>query len=354
MRLVNINYVEEGAVLARPVISPAGKILLQSGVGLTQSYIDRLRRLGFDVLFIEDELFDDVELNMAISAQTRENAYKTIENVCKFIDDGREKSINGEMLKYTVQNMINDLLYSYDLLGNLSEIRGYDDYTYHHSVNTTVLALILGIASGLSESRLLELGMGVLMHDVGKIKVPEEILNKVIPLTKDEFEEVKKHTTYGFELLRSNKDFSLLSAHIALQHQEKWDGSGYPRGLKGSEIHEYGRIAAIADVYEALTSKRVYRDALQPYEAYEYVIAHGGTHFEPKMLEKFIKHVAVYPTGSGIRFSNGQRGNVIKQNPAFPSRPHVRITHQDDNPIVPKDFNLAEHPSLFIVAVENK
>lgn len=355
MRLVNTRYVAEGSILARPVINPAGKILLQSGVLMTASYIKRLKALGYDVLFIQDDRLDDVEEHISISGKTREVAYKTIQNISNYIERDSEDSLPIASVRRSIQEMINDLLSSADILGNLIEIQGYDDYTYHHSVNTTIIALVLGIASGYSEQKLIELGMGVLMHDIGKIKIPECVLNKKTPLTVEEFEEIKLHTTYGFEILRKNNDFSLLSAHIAFQHQEKWDGSGYPRGLKGNEIHEYGRLAAVADVYEALTSKRVYRNAIGPNEAYEYIIAQTNTHFEPKILDVFKKHIAVYPSGSGILLSNGQRGNVVRQNSAFPNRPYVRVFYENEETLpAPIDYDLADYPSLMIVKVDNR
>lgn len=355
MRLVSTRYLEEGACLARPVINSDGQILLQADMMLTSTYIKRLQRLGFDVVFIKDDRLDDVELHIPLSAQTRELAYQTVSALMMQVNTGHANRLNVDLMQKTVREMIDDLLYSSDIVTNLLDIQGFDDYTFHHSVNTTVLGLILGIASGYSETRLLELGMGILMHDVGKTRVPSEILNKPTPLSHEEFEVIKKHTIYGYEILRQNRDLSLTSAHVALQHQEKWDGSGYPRGLKGSEIHEYGRVAAVADVYEALTSKRIYRPALQPYQAYEYIVAHSGTHFEPRILSIFAKHVAVYPNGCGISLNNGQRGNVIRQNPSFPGRPYVRMFYQDDEALAdPIEYNLEEHPALFIVEVDNR
>ena len=355
MRLVNTRYVVEGSVLARPVINSSGQILLQAGVHMTASYIVRLMAMGYDVLFIQDDRLEDVELHMTITGQTREVAYKTIENVSKFIECGDVSSLKVSSVRNAIQHMLNDLLYSTDILGNLSEIQGYDDYTFHHSINATIIALVLGMASGYSESKLLEFGMGVLMHDIGKIQVPESILNKKTPLMEEEFEEIKRHSTFGFEILRKNKDFSLLSAHVAFQHHEKWDGSGYPRGLKGNEIHEYGKLGALADVYEALTSKRVYRKAIEPNEAYEYMVSQSDKHFDPQAIEIFKKHIAVYPSGSGVLLSNGQRGNVVKQNPAFPNRPLVRVFYENEEPLaMPIDYNLGDYPSIMIVAVDNR
>ncbi|EHQ88477.1 HD-GYP domain-containing protein [Desulfosporosinus youngiae] len=355
MRLVNTRYVKEGSVLARPVINASGSVLLQTGVRVTAAYIERLIDMGYDVLFIEDDRLDDVEYGMSISGKTRKVAYKTIKHVSSYIENGMEGLLVADDVRVVIQQMVNDLLASSDILGNLTEIQGYDNYTFHHSINTSMLGLILGIASGYSEQKLIELGMGILMHDIGKILIPESILNKKTPLTVEEFEEIKLHTVKGFEILRKNNDFSLLSSHIAFQHQEKWNGSGYPRGLKGNEIHEYGRLTAVADVYEALTSKRVYRNAIEPNEAFEYIISQSNSHFCPTTLEVFKKHIAVYPSGSGILLSNGQRGNVVKQNPLFPNRPYVRVFYENERELAcPIDYNLAECPSLMIVLVDNR
>ncbi|AGA68957.1 HD-GYP domain-containing protein [Desulfitobacterium dichloroeliminans LMG P-21439] len=356
MRLVNIAYVVEGSVLARPLIAPNGKVLLQAGITLSRSYIDKLARLGLDTMFIEDATFEDVEITSAVSLKTREVAYAAILNLSKNIDESRLRSGKLDGVKNAVRNIIGDLLDNKGLLGNIIEIQGHDDYTFHHSVNTTIIALLMGISMGWSDNKLFELGMGVLMHDVGKIKIPEEIFNKVGPLTLEEFDEIKKHSEYGFQILRKNRDINIVSAHVALQHQERWDGSGYPRGLKGTQIHEYARVTAVADVYEALTSKRIYRNAHQPYEAYEYLIANSDWLFEPLLVQKvFPKCITPYPTGTGVRLSNGQRGNVVKQNPNFPTRPYVRMTHDFYSRLFsPIDYNLVEHPSLMIVGIENR
>ena len=354
MRLVNVAYLQEGDILARPVRNHLGTVMLGAGIKLNAAYIRRLSSLGYDVVFVEDSRLDDIEINLAITNKTKELAMHSLHHMSQYIASG-QRTVCVTDIKQSIELMINDLLTSRDIIGNLYDIQGYDNYTYNHSINTTIVGLIIGMSFGYSENKLLELGMGVLMHDIGKLLVPNEILNKTAKLTEEEFYIIRQHPSYGFEILRKNRDFSLLSAHVALQHQEKWDGTGYPRGLKGKEIHEYGRIAAIADVYEALTSKRIYRNAIPPNEAYEYIIANSNTHFEPYSVKKFAQHIAVYPTGAGILLSNGQRGNVVKQNNIFPNRPFVRVFYQGDEPLGnPIEYNLAENPSLMILRIENR
>lgn len=353
MRLCDLTYVQENSILAEPIMDAMGRVLLGAGVRLTVSYIERLKRLGYQTVYVQDDRLEDVEILSAISDQTRAKAYKAMG---RLIDGGTERVDNARIadVRDTVQRMVSDILSCPNVMTNLQQIIGYDDYTFHHSINTTVISLILGVGLRYSEQQLNELGTGALMHDIGKTKVPGEILNKKGSLTKEEFDEIKRHTQYGFDALRKASDLGIVSAHISFQHHEKWDGSGYPRGLKKTEILEYARIASIADVYDALSSPRVYRGAFQPYEAYEYILAKSGMEFDPKLIENFGKNVAVYPTGSGVRLSNQLRGNVIKQNPNFPMRPWVRVFYERDQQLSqPKDINLMDHPSLIILAVEN-
>src|SRR5680860_11214 len=353
MRQVNVHYLNEGDTLAHPVIDASGRILLVAGVKLSNLYIQRLQSLGFNMVFIEDDRLDDVIIHSAITPRTRESAYQTVKSVRSCIESNRLIRTNN--MRDLVLRMISDLLSLEGLLGYISDVQGFDDYTFHHSVNTTILALFLGVANKYNETQLLELGMGVLMHDIGKVKIPSETLNKKGSLSTEEFNIIKQHPLDGYEILRQTDDFGLISAHVALQHHERWDGSGYPRGLKGTAIHEYGKIAAIVDVYEALTSKRVYRDAIQPYQAYEYIMAHSKIFFDPTLLNIFSQYIAIYTDGSGVCLSNGERGNVVKQNSGYPGRPNVRMFFQGDERLLsPVNYNLAESPSLLIVETENK
>ncbi|TCX53289.1 MULTISPECIES: HD-GYP domain-containing protein [unclassified Dehalobacter] len=352
MRLVNIKYVQEGSLLAKPIRNSYGRILLGEGVALDKNYLSKLKDIGYDMVFIQDERFQDIEIGYAITDKTKEIAYNAVRGVTDELEKNPEAEIDADSVRYAVLNLVQDLLHSSDILSNLTDINGYDEYTYHHSINTTVLALMLGIGKGFTQNQLLELGMGVLMHDIGKTKISKEILNKKGKLEEEEFQQIKAHPLYGYEYIRGNRDFSILSAHVALQHHEKWKGGGYPRGLRENEIHEYARIASVADVYEALTSKRPYRDAMPPYLAYEYVIVHSGLQFDPEIVCIFAQSVAPYPVGTGIELSNGLRGVVIKQNPILPTRPVVRVIAQGDQALDnPDDLDLSKHLSTMITSI---
>lgn len=207
---------------------------------------------------------------------------------------------------------------------------------------------------GLSEEELIDLAIGTLLHDVGKLRVPETILSKPGKLTNEEFEHVKRHTSYGYETLRRLPDISSRSALIALEHHERYDGSGYPQGLKGKEIHQFGRITGVADVYEALTANRVYRKGYLPHQAYELLLGGGGTQFDPRVIETFVKTISVYPVGMTLILNTGEKAVVVKSRRQQSHRPMVRVIENaaGERLIEPKEIDLSTELTLHITGCE--
>jgi HD-GYP domain-containing protein (c-di-GMP phosphodiesterase class II) len=169
-----------------------------------------------------------------------------------------------------------------------------------------------GISLEYDELKLRDLGVGALLHDIGKIEIDPEILNKSGRLLPEEAVEIKGHPIKGFEILRKNPDISLISAHCAYQHHERFDGSGYPRRLNGEQIHEFAHIVAIADVYDALTSDVSYRRAVPVYEAIAIILKASGTLFDENLVNYFIENIAIYPIGTVVRLNTNQIGVVVR------------------------------------------
>jgi HD-GYP domain-containing protein (c-di-GMP phosphodiesterase class II) len=169
------------------------------------------------------------------------------------------------------------------------------------------------------------LGAGALIHDIGKTRLDKELLNKPGQLTPEEYNEIKRHSETGFEILRANREMSLLSAHIAFQHHERWDGQGYPRGLRGEEIHPYSRIVSVADVFDALVADRPYRKAFSTNQAISLMRRMSGTQFEPTILEVLISNIAEFPIGSVVTLSSGEIAVVVDTNKEKPTQPVVRV-----------------------------
>jgi len=195
-----------------------------------------------------------------------------------------------------ILDIVNDKIEKIDCI---NQLRVYDEYTFSHTVNVCSLSTALAIKCGLNPNQVKDLALGALLHDIGKMKISKYILNKPGKLEPNEFEIIKKHTTYGYEILTKEMKIHDEIAQIAYQHQEKYSGKGYPRGLKANEIDLYAQICAIADVYDALTSKRVYKDAIPSHEALRIMIKDGSFSFNPSLLYKFV-YIANYKNSNSL------------------------------------------------------
>lgn len=323
MRKANICNINFECELAKTIYSSNGAILLAKGTKLNSKLLDRLKIAGINEIYIEDKISQDIEIEDIITEKTRMESKKIIIETMN--DIKMHKEINYKAINSTVHNIINDILSNDNILINLSDIKTNDDYTFSHSVNVCILSIVVGVSLGYDEQKLKKLGIGTLLHDIGKIIIPQEILNKPGKLTEDEFEIMKTHTVKGYDMLKNKIDIEPLSRYVVLSHHEKWDGSGYPNNLKGENIHEFARISSITDVYDALTSHRVYRKKMQPYEAMEYILAMSNTQFDGNIVKKFYNHVAIYPNGTIIKLNTGDVAIVIDSNQKMPTRPLVKL-----------------------------
>ena len=327
MRRMQLDNIKPGMRLAKAIFTSDGRVLLTSGIELKDNYIERLRTQGINDIFIEDEISAGVEIPEVICEGTRLEAKAIVKNLMD--DRNFAGSINSGRVKEIINKIMDELLSNRDVLVNLSEIKSVDDYTFEHSVNVCVLSLITGIGLGFNINRLKDLGIGAILHDIGKLKIPEEILKKPSQLSVEEFEEIKKHTIYGYEILKDNSNISMVSAFIAFGHHERYDGSGYPLQLRGENIHQCARIVAVADVYDALPSDRVYRRTLRRHEVVEYITSLGSHHFDKDIVEQFIKYIAVYPVGTGVVLNTRERGLVVRVEKSMPTRPVVKIIYNE-------------------------
>ncbi|NLY53796.1 MAG: HD-GYP domain-containing protein [Firmicutes bacterium] len=350
MRRISTKRLQPGMQLAQPVISADGTILLAKGQTLRASYIDRLRQLGVSSVYVVDPRFPDIDANDFLSERARAQALRTVRDACTSLIAG--SVIDMPAVTEIVDMLIDDLSSKPDLLVNVFDIRTYDDYTFAHSVNVCSFAILIGMSFSLNSGMLRELAIGALMHDLGKTCVPLDLLNKPGSLSDEEFAQVQKHTSDGFDILRKQGEIGLLSAHIALQHHERVDGTGYPRALAGSEIHLYARIVAVADVYDALVSDRPYRSRFLPHEAAARLALESETAFDAEVVRKFLRKVAFYPTGTLVRLSTGYMGVVVDINQPMTTRPIVRILYDAQGEDIGDYFELDLSKSSNISIIE--
>lgn len=312
MRYVKAEHLEKGMVLVYTLYDNNEKVLLKSNRKLTKNYIARIQQMEITGLYVFED--DEIEQHTPIvSEQTRLKAIKSL------------KRLNIDDCIYIANNIVEEIRESESMIVETINLSTYDNYTFSHSVNVDILSVILGVAAGLRDDELRKLSQAALLHDIGKTCVPIEIINKPGKLTEEEYEEVKNHPRYGYNMLRDNYEVSSVARNAILSHHENEDGSGYPRGLTSDKIHLFAKIIHIADVYDALTTKRVYKDAMNPADALEYLMGNAERLFDKDLVATFMEYVAPYPLGVQVELSTGQKAYVVKNNRAMLSRPTVRL-----------------------------
>ncbi|SPF31826.1 C-di-GMP phosphodiesterase [Candidatus Desulfosporosinus infrequens] len=236
---------------------------------------------------------------------------------------------------------------------NVERFKQHDYGTFRHILNVALLSAITGIQLGYAGQRLKYLTTGALLHDLGKLKAPMDILNKPSGLTEDEYSIVKNHPLDGADMLR---DICLPDSVIAVvkEHQERWNGKGYPLGLKGKEIHFNAQIIAVADVYEALTADRPYRPGIPPYHALEMIIGWSGEDFNPEIVQAFRESLVLYPENAIVTLNTGEKGIVITVPLRMPTRPLIRLLFDRGGKYLNCDtyVDLMKDLTQFVVGVE--
>lgn len=348
MRRVMIDNLKGNEIVARPVYSLNGSFLLSKGIHIKKSYIVRLKELGVNYIYIEDELSKGVELKDFIEERTRENCKKEVRKVLEnYSTQGHLELMN---IVSAAQDIVDSVLSQKDIIVNLVDIRRKDEYTYAHSVNVCALSVLLAIKLGFNRNRVMDIAIGALLHDLGKVLIPEEILNKSGKLNEKEYEIVKQHVIHGYEAMSEASWISSISKVVILTHHENVDGSGYPFGWTGNKINSATKVISICNVFDSMVTEKPYREAYKIYEVIEYLVANKGRLFDEEIVDEFIKYIAVYPSGMGIITNEGKKGIVLRQNNGFPTRPVIRILEDEDK--VYDDWveiNLLENKKIFIV-----
>lgn len=241
--------------------------------------------------------------------------------------------INTEQAKSTVKDCVHSVLRNSDALIWMSKIRSQDEYTAEHCLNVCILAIAFGRHLGLSEADLERLGLCGLLHDVGKMRVEQDVLNKPSSLTEKEFNMIKAHTVHGRNLLMASPGIPNSTIDVAYSHHEKIDGTGYPRGLKSSGISELAKIIAIVDAYDAMTADRCYSPSIPSTEALKIIFKDRGTHFDERLALEFIKSVGLYPPGTLVELVNGVIAIVFETNNKYRHLPKIIAVKKQDLPL---------------------
>ncbi|WP_341805046.1 HD-GYP domain-containing protein [Paenibacillus turpanensis] len=334
--------------------------MLAEHVELTEKLISRLQHHGISYVYILDGLTDDIVVPDLLSEETRRRATREIRNAFRktMEEAGRKRPIHhqpslGKTFREVLNIIVDDLTANKDAMIMLTNMSITDNYLYQHSLNVCIYSTMLGTAYGYTRDELTTLGLGALLHDIGKTHIPLEILAKPGRLTDEEMLVMRSHAEIGFRLLKDEPNIPLLSAHCALQHHERIDGSGYPRGIGGTEIHDYAKWIGLVDSYDAMTTARVYKSAMLPHQALDILYSGAGTMYDLDKLTLFRDKIAIYPLGLEVKLSTGERGVVVDVNSASPQRPILRmVTDEQGNEIKQVyEVDLSKRLDLSIVGI---
>jgi HD-GYP domain-containing protein (c-di-GMP phosphodiesterase class II) len=346
MRFVPVNCIKEGAIVGKKLFGKSGEVLLNTGTVIQSSFIEKIKEHGYNGIYIEDDLSKDIEVVSLISDELKFKAIMTLKDTFSSIEKDKILSKNNiKNLSTIVDNILEEILSNKDLLINIIDIKAFDDYTYYHSVNVSLLSIVIGISLNLNKATLNNLGLAAILHDIGKVFIDKNILNKSGCLTKEEYEIIKAHPNKGYEYLKTINHFPAQVYTGILHHHEKYNGNGYPLSLKGDNICLLGKIIAVADVYDAMTSNRPYRKALLPSEAIEYLMGACGSLFDGEIVKCFIEKISPYPLGTLVQLSNNAIGLVLENYKDCCLRPKVRVFLKGDTKVEPYIIDLRNDPN---------
>ena len=253
------------------------------------------------------------------------------------------KQVTVDKAEPVVEKLTDSILRNAGALLSLCRVKNKDDYTFQHSVSVCALLVSFCRARGMDAKTIHLAGIGGLLHDIGKVKVPDKILNKPGRLTEDEFKVMKCHVVESKKILSETDGITDTSIQVAAQHHERHDGSGYPEGLKGEAITMMGQMAAICDVYDAITSTRVYHKGMTPHDALSKIFEWSKFHFNPALVQSFLRAIGIYPVGTLVMLESGMLGVVMEQSGSNLLQPAVKVFYDSKRKqyLTPKEVDLS-------------
>lgn len=342
MRLVEFQDLMPGMEIADDFYSINGGILAQKGAVITNTYIESLSQYEIPYLYILDSHSEDIQVNCRITSKMRNEATQNLKRLYELIQIGDSDHYHNalqaclESIDQLTEDIISEKIELYDVF----DIKMIENYRYQQPVNVTIISLIIGKSLNLSSLEMYRLACGAFFHDIGNALIPESILSKNGTFNDEEIKLVRTHAEEGYRFAKDEFNLPMRSYLAILQHHERYDGMGYPMQRAGDEISIYGRIVAIADVFDALSSRRRTRQAMSPTQAFKLIIEGIGKEFDPKLVKAFADRVSPYPIGYTLKLPDGSVGVVTQNYRGKPFNPTVRIIQEKGKAVLPYSIDI--------------
>ena len=340
-KYISTRVIKPGMILEQTIADRADRVLIARGTVLDEYHIDSMKKMGVTGVYIRTGVIEEKheENEPVITAQVQQQIDKVkiedrarvhlSESVKKRVAEGvqylyRDTESTGfvDMTRSITDDLMKAIEDNEAIAVDISALKVSDEYTFKHSVDVATMSMIVSRQYGLPDEQIYEIGISGLLHDIGKSKIPNEILNKAGKLTDEEFALIKQHSLLGYQILKDKPELSNAIKLGVLQHHEKINGSGYPMGATEDKIHIFAKIIAVADIYDALVTERPYKKAFTPRDAVEMIMAMTGE-LDLKVMQSFLESVILYPVGTNVDLSNGEKAKVVANNPKYVLRPTV-------------------------------
>ena len=328
-----------GMKIDQVVVDRMGRNLIERGAPLDEYIIESLIKLGVMSVYIQDGEYDPEDPDKVLSPLAAEKVAKlrTADRTKVTLSDSVKKQVS-EGIAFMYNNtdskefahatdsiaghLMNAINENDAIAIDISALKTSDEYTFKHSVDVATISMIVAKQLGMSQQQIYDIGVSGLLHDIGKTKIPLEILNKPGKLDEKEFDTMKQHSVFGYRMVKDRPEFNNAISMGVLQHHEKINGSGYPLGFNEDKITDYAKILTVADIYDALVTERPYKSAYSQRDAVEMIMSMTAE-LDIKAMRAFLESMILYPVDSLVMLSNGEKARVVKNNPHYILRPTV-------------------------------